>query len=450
MGVSGINSWLFNNQVNFFNQIENTSAHTERFKGTVTGYTPPQRNPAQSAANARQTQEYVSALKDFGGQLRSATSQLSSRTGESVFNTLTGTSSANNTLSVSVTNQAEAARFAESRDTKDISVQQLASAQRNTGESLRAASVSGIQQGSNRFEIEKGGETFQFSVNVNLTDSNRTVQQKMADAINRESRLGVTASVQFDERTQQSALIINGNASGEQQAFNISDVEGRGELVSRLGADNTTRAAANAQFTVDGTVRSSATNTADIGDGMRANLLRVSDNEVQVGVSRDNQRVSGAIREMVELFNNIAETTQRFNGDPGAQALRQRLNSAASMFSGQLNNAGISTGKDGMLQIDEQRLNRAVETGAAERALGGESGFTRRVSQLAQNLDNNPHQFVSNSARAQTGASSSPNFNNIPADRNNSFANYLMMQRHSNLINNAQLFDTGLFFSSIF
>jgi flagellar hook-associated protein 2 len=360
------------------------------------------------------TRSFITAMRGFGETMRNTTSDILSRS-QNVFSNLMGSSSNADAVTVSVNNQADATRLG--NNTMSVGVSQLASAQQNTGTTLGARALSNVSTGTNQFTLERDGRTFNFSINVNLSDSNRTVQYRMADAINSQNT-GVTASVRFDSATQTSSLVLTANESGEQSAFTIADVSGN--AVSAMGAGNVTREARDAMFTVNGEQRTSTTNTVDLGNGLTANLrgTTASGAEVTVGTRRDVEGIANTIHEMVGSFNDMRQAaTSLASRDRGADTLMRRLDGIASAYETSLRNIGITRGRDGRLNIDEDRLNNAIENGLAEQVLTDRMGFTNQLSRIGQSAADNPAQFVSHQARNNLNIVEPPGWNNSDQNR---------------------------------
>jgi flagellar capping protein FliD len=397
-----INSMINSNSFDAFN-IQNQQS---KWRGNVTGWARNDRDASASGGAAQSgsaLQSYMANLKNFSSSLNSITSDLMSST----FRQMAGNSSDTEAVTVSVTNQNNAFNFYRSNGSVSMTVGQIATAQQNTGERVSGAAVSDVDNGTNRFSIEMNNKTFTFEINVNASDTNRTVQQKMSDAINRSS-VGVNASVNVN--AQGSALVLTGRETGENQQFNIQDIAGN--AVSRQGLNDTAniQTAQNAQYTVNGAQRESAVNTVEIGSGLRATLVAETDEPVQITAAQDSNAINNAIRSMVNSFNQLREAAVNNNGDRGAQRLQQRLDNTSMAFITGLNRIGISYNNNGYLQINEERLASSITDGSAERVLGSSGGFTRSLNQTARTADTNPNSFISRQSREGT--------NGIPMNEN--------------------------------
>jgi flagellar capping protein FliD len=336
--------------------------------------------------------------------------------GDSVLNQVTGSTSDNDTVTVNVTNQNEAQRFLRQNGSMDIEVNQLATAQQNRGDGLTANASGGFQGTTNIFAINDGDRDFTFVVSVrnNENISNREMQQRMADAINRQPNSGVTATVEVNAKTNESTLVLTGRETGERNDFTVRDVSS--DAVSRMGIGDATTEAQDARFTINGSEeRTSATNTVNVGNGLSATLRQTTEagESVQIGAARDSTAINNAVRDLVNNFNQLREAAVNNNSDRGAQSLQQRLDSLSRAFSNTLSGIGITQNQNGYLQINEERLSAAIENGSVERALGSDSSFTQNLSRVARAADTNPSSFVSRQSR--------DNINQQPTVNDNDF-----------------------------
>jgi flagellar capping protein FliD len=152
---------------------------------------------------------------------------------------------------------------------------------------------------------------------------------------------------------------------------------------------------------VDGQERQSASNDVELGGGISATLQKVTDEPVTVGVQADSKDITNAVYEMVNGFNQLRETAVDAGTDKGAQALRDRLDSLAGAYGTTLSKIGITTNDDGYLQIDKEKFQKSIESGQAENALNGDSGFSRSLSAIATQAETSPERFLSYETRTQ-------------------------------------------------
>ncbi len=343
--------------------------------------------------------EYVADVKEYGGKIADAIASLTGRDTDNVFDALKGASSDESAVSILLNDQSAAeGLFKTGNSETKIAVRQLAAAQQNRGQTLSSAAVSGAKKGTNTFTLTVGGKDYDMFVNVNATDSNRTVQEKFAAAINAESKnTGVTASVIYNEKDKTSSLVLSSGKTGADSAFEIKDDSG--DIVSALKADYVTTTARDALFTVNGEERVSASNEADLGNGLTATLKKVTEEDVTVSVKKDADKITNTIYDLINGFNQLREAALNQGDDSGARSLLNRLDSISSAYSTTLARAGISFNKDGYLELDKEKLAAAVENGQAENVFGKDSGFSRSLSTIAKQAETDPTRYLSLEAK---------------------------------------------------
>jgi len=174
--------------------------------------------------------------------------------------------------------------------------------------------------------------------------------------------------------------------------------------------------------------------------GSREHLKKAGPDEISVTVKKDVESIKDVVRDITDNFNGLLKTAKNKEGDRGAQALRQRLDSVAESYAPSLRNIGITRGKDGYLEIDDKKLTKAFEDGAAERYLGSASyGFTQRLSQIAKQADESPGKFLSNESRTA--------FNASAPDQTDDIEKYYL--RFMSSSRNVQLANAGLLLNMV-
>lgn len=108
-------------------------------------------------------------------------------------------------------------------------------------------------------------------------------------------------------------------------------------------------------------------------------------------VNGNRNRTAVAITETVNRFNELRETAREHAGaNRNADALRRRMDNIYYNNLGALEDAGITRGEYGVLQINETELTAAVEYGEAEPILADPAGFGGQLSRLGNILVNDP------------------------------------------------------------
>ena len=132
-------------------------------------------------------------------------------------------------------------------------------------------------------------------------------------------------------------------------------------------------------------------NAADLRSTLRA----------MTGPARDTDANSlrEGVQSIVQGFNGLLGavdgTTGASNSLGGGKLLRD-LGSLASAYGSSLAEVGISIGSAGYMSLDEDKLNAAIESGAAERffAARGNVGFANGLARVANDIAHSPAKYV--------------------------------------------------------
>lgn len=295
----------------------------------------------------------------------------------------------------------------------DISVQQLASEQKTALGNVEAdAKFSGKLD----FAVGKdGSETF----SVDIKDGSSL--KDVADAINKSpDNKGVQATIitSVKDGKTTSQLVLVGQETGEDSQFTIS-ASGDAALTDMvnakdsgaLQAQNNKTKAKNAKFTVDGQAMESSTNKVkDAIQGITLELTDVSDtsdgtnfktNRITIDYDRDG--VKDSLKKFVDAYNKVIDVTTeltKYNKETKTAApltgdsLTRTLNSEMRgiLTAPDENNKdikfladlGITSERDGKLQIDDKKLDEALEKHFTQAGdmFGGKDGIIGKMESL--------------------------------------------------------------------
>ena len=309
------------------------------------------------------------------------------------------------------------------RDDFSVEVLQLAQAQKHEGEALSAtalASESGFEVGEHHMAITVGDRQFDFHFTVSENDTTRDVQERIAGAINARRdefansntvNFDITASVSFDEEAGTSALVIRSSQTGidtstgtGQPNFSVASITGN--AVEAAGVDLMTQRAQDSAFRVhrgntQGGIQTSRSNVVNLGFGVMAELRETG--SVDVAMERDTTTQQNAFRHMVNSFNYLVEAARSAGGRGGA--LASELGAVVRQFSSQLERIGISLNSEGRMQINEERMAAAAESGELEEFATSREGFNfmSRLGRVSDNVSANPSGFADAPPSTGTG-----------------------------------------------
>lgn len=323
----------------------------------------------------------LTSLSNYARQLWEAAQPLQLSTSNNVFLQRTATSSSPNAVTAQAAPGATLATYT-------ITINQIATAQQNLGTALSSAAVTGLAAGSYTFSLQTGGKTYTLSFTVNAGDTNQTVLNNMAQAINA-SGAPVTAKVATDTVAGTSRLVLTANNTGTSNAFTLTDVTGN--AVAYTGANTVSVAASNASYTLNGVPYTSASNTIYLDTGkLGLNLLGTVTNAT-ITVTPNTQAISNAINNFVTAYNNLVTFT--------AQNLQyvnpQLLSSLKQSYSYQAANLaviGITQNPDGTLAVNQTTLTNFLQNnlGLVETAFSGSNGLAVTAGLKAQQVSTSP------------------------------------------------------------
>lgn len=283
----------------------------------------------------------------------------------------------------------------------DISVQQLAKADKVASGYLDAGTDIKDNLGAGSLTLAMGGESF--SVNVDAENSSLA---DIAKAINQsDDNTGVKATVVTDDNG--SRLVLFGEKTGTENKVTVS--AGAGEFSNIFdGALDNIQPATDAIIQIDGaTVTRSSNEITDAIAGVTLNLDKVStvdDPSTTLTISNDKESVTENLKSFVESYNKIVETSKKLssydaenkkagplNGDSLLRTITSQLRDAmgeqidgASSSLKSLSDLGITTKRDGTLEIDNKILDNHIANNfdGIGRLFDGDSGLASKLDTM--------------------------------------------------------------------
>jgi len=242
----------------------------------------------------------------------------------------------------------------------------------------------------------------------------------LRDAINKNSAIGVTASIVNNGGSSPYQLVLNSTATGAASSMRIavtdapapakptpSDLTKLQGLLGHSGVVGLTQtvAAGNAALTVNGITITSASNTvSEAVQGVTMTLAKTGLSSLTV--SRDSASVESAVTAFVGAYNSLLGTAAYLNkydtatktgsalvGDPTLRniqtSIRSALNTPQAGELQTLSKIGVTFEKDGSLKFDATKLTSALASNpAAVKALfvgtGDNTGYGTQLSALVE------------------------------------------------------------------
>lgn len=279
----------------------------------------------------------------------------------------------------------------------DIEVSHLATPQINTGNYLSQNKLS-LPCGNYSFDIDIDEYSYELQFKINDTDTNRTLQDKLARLINR-SDIGLKAEVTENSHGN-SSLQLTSQSTGlgfKPQIFSIIDnPDNLGNIVDYLGLNQMTTEPSNAHFLINGTEKTASTNTFTINKGFEVTLNDVTDNEsVHIGFKPDFDSLMESLNDLSSRFNYVVDMASENSGENGdSSRLMREIAQIAKKHKNNLESAGLTFNEKGHLEVDEALITQAVTDGSIKDSLDKVSLFKNDLAREANNITINPMHYV--------------------------------------------------------
>lgn len=283
----------------------------------------------------------------------------------------------------------------------DMTVEDLATNQETVGHFLPESELS-LSPGAYSFDVLTANSNYELQFNIGDTDTNRTIQNRLARLINH-SNLGLSASVTTNDQNE-SALVIRSNKTGTtaggQQPFMISDenTSQRKGIIDYLGIRETDNPAQNARYTVNGESFQSPSNSFILDGKYNITLKGVGgteDNPVKIGVKPDYESLKDNIISLTGSYNDFLQAAAKYvDQHPRTNILIGTMKAMSASYASSFTKAGIIQDSSGNLSVDEEKLTTALGSEDAEETLGSLKNFTHTTLRKATQIQLNPMDYI--------------------------------------------------------
>lgn len=406
--VSGSSYYQYQNMVNLMRLSSSRSSLQQPVS-------PVKRTSAVTSSSSAYTdiQDFLQSYQSKLTGLEATAARLTESSSKNVFNDYQVAST-----DTSVAVASEGYRLKSDTDIT-LNVQSLAQAQKNASISHYAQEEAGAGSDMD-FEVT-GPAGQKISVSVSSKAENGAAKtynemyQEAAKAINGQAGGGVRASVSnVDGRV---SLVLQAEQEGAAAGFTVS-----GNTGAASGIENAAVQAQDAVYTVTekGTTRqqTSSSNNISLEYGrITAELKGTGETRIYTGVDED--AVVSGVKDLVKSYNEVTEFLQK-NANRGTGTASHLSSFKRGMADEKtLEAIGIAYNKDGQLEVDEEKLKKALETDleGTKSLLGGQFGIAEKVASRAESALSTPVQRVVNksldSAVSGSGQDTSANFRYI-------------------------------------
>lgn len=310
--------------------------------------------------NKSSYQNQISALGTLKSKLLEFQTAAQEMDTANEFSSLKATSSDEDYLSVTASNEAAAGSY-------EIGITQLAKAQKSISQGYDSIDDS---MGTGIISFQVDGET------IDLDLSGYTSLKDLKDRINNDVA-GITATIINDGSAEGNySLVLSSEEAGSDNAFTV-DVSGMSGGMTPLFA--TDQAAEDAIITIDDRVVTMGSNSSDdVISGLTINLNQLPDPEdnkiFRVNVDMDSEGVSEKVKNFVDKYNDLFSYISDQRGADGdlrdnptlssVTSQMERIANAALETEGDITNffqIGITRGDGRLLEWDEDEFLEALE-----------------------------------------------------------------------------------------
>ena len=144
---------------------------------------------------------------------------------------------------------------------------------------------------------------------------------------------------------------------------------------------------------------SSSGNPLDSGALKYVKDIKAASQGLSKSLSSHSAPSATRVKDMVSSYNELYTAAVNNAADPKAEKLFTKLVNVSKTYSSSLSDIGVAFDKDGRMQIDEEKMAQAAESGKLDTFFtenqGKNYGFTNQLSKLADSVTKNTAQFVS-------------------------------------------------------
>ena len=142
-------------------------------------------------------------------------------------------------------------------------------------------------------------------------------------------------------------------------------------------------------------------NIKSASQGLSKSINELSGAAFKGSEEGNTDKAKAAVEGFVKNYNDLYSESVQKSEDPKAQKLATKMLNISKIYSGSLASVGIGFDNDGKMKVDSEQLDKAAENGKLEtfftQNAGKNYGFTNQLSNLANDVNRNTSNYVSNS-----------------------------------------------------
>ena len=343
------------------------------------------------------TQEFAVSLKEGARSLKNVISSVTPEDNGDLLSQKTVSSSDESIVTATYIGESEGDAQVASLD---IEVKNLAQGQTNIGKFLPEDEM-GLEPGTYSFDVNSRDTDYEFQFNIGESDTNRTIQEKLARLITK-SNIGIQASTISDGEGNMALKLVSddsGLREGSDLQFRITDdkTSKTQGTVSYFGLSNVDTVPTNSLFTLNGEERSTQSNTFTVDRTFEITLNGVSEEgkPAQVGLKTDVESLTDNISYLIEGYNSfINKAAAYLDSQPYSGRLVREMTSISSIYGQGLSDIGININEDGTIELDKDALSRTAQGEDALEKFTSIKNFTGSVLDKINKVALNPMDYT--------------------------------------------------------
>ena len=283
----------------------------------------------------------------------------------------------------------------------ELSVNKLATNQTNIGKMIPSDSLS-LKEDLYSFDVGINGLNYEFQYNVYESDTNKSLQQKLARLISN-SGIGLTAEV-LEDGNGNSALKIESQNTGKPQngahMFTVTDdnTSKTAGSVDYFGLNNIVNESSDAEFMINGEPRHASGNTFTVEKMFEIRLKGLSKSEddvTSVSLKPDVESLATNIAKLMDGYNSFVDKADAYSEvHPKSDRLVNEMRAIASLHSDELENLGITLKDDGRISLDTEKLRNAAISGELKDNFEALKGFASAMLRKTNQVGLNPMEYA--------------------------------------------------------
>ena len=355
-------------------------------------------SPLYILDNSADSKSYAIGLKEGAIELQHVLGSLGGLNETELLNKKVAYSSNESIASAKYIGDSAASDFAPELS---IEVRSLASPQINLGSYLPPDEPISLKEDTYSFDLNIHGFNYEFQFQIHEDDTNRDVQERLKRLINN-ADVGLHAKISED--ADNTALKLTSQKSSLNKdndvVFQISDnqTSKASGIVDLLGIGEMTRKPSNAEFILNGSERSSVSNTFTVEKMYEISLNGVSETEgeaTNIGIKPDTESLTENLRLLFNGYNQFLRSTLEYTkSHPKSNQLLSEMWHIAGEYATPLSNIGVNITEDGSVELDEDSMKKAVADGSIRDGFTDIQNFAKDLYRKSGQVSLNPMQYV--------------------------------------------------------